>query len=257
MATDLNLAVKLSLQSKEFQDSLRASVRETQAFGVKVSESARTAAKSLENMSLSARLGMTQPKAAADALAKSVGSIGPQARQTTTALSGLAAAARSAMGLLGASIGAASFVRTLQQIQDTRTRLQALNATSGEYARTTAFLTELSAAHHKSQIALADSYSRLLTLEQSGLITRQQSEQMLTGLSNAQSATGASAAQLQQVIGFIAWVHAVINVCNPLGAGTRPFAFRLAKKKPQLAERVARQLGFLVPRGNQPLEKLA
>lgn len=202
--SDLNLAVKLTLQSAEFQRGLASALRESDRFGAGVTASVGKASAGLSQLPLSARLGMAQARPSVDALAASVAKVGRTAETSGAEVRRFGAQAsasfRSMASALAAAAGAGSFVQTLQSVQDTDTRLRALNSTSQDYARTTGFLNELAAEHHKSVLDLADSYSRLLPLEQSGLVTRRQAQQILRGLSDAQSATGASAAQLGQVM---------------------------------------------------------
>lgn len=107
----------------------------------------------------------------------------------------------SVLGVIGiGSLGAlgARVVQTTQTLQDMQTRLRGLTQGAADYAETERYLTSLADEHHKSQIALADSYTKLLVLEQSGLIVREQSRAILEGLSNVQTKTGASTEQLKQ-----------------------------------------------------------
>jgi lambda family phage tail tape measure protein len=202
--SDLNLAVKLTLQSAEFQAGLVRAVRDADKFGSGVTAGVGKASAGLAQLPLSARLGMSQARPSVDALSASVAKVGGTAAASGDQLRRLGGEARATLtgiaSSLAAAAGAGSFVQTLQAVQDTDTRLKALNTTSQDYARSTGFLTELAAEHHKSVLDLADSYTRLLPLEQSGLVTRRQAQQILRGLSDAQSATGASAEQLGQVM---------------------------------------------------------
>ncbi|MFO1417235.1 MAG: tape measure protein [Methylotetracoccus sp.] len=100
------------------------------------------------------------------------------------------------------SIGlvAQQVVQPLSQLQSLNVRLETLTETSERLADAQDFLRSTAERHHKSILDLADGYTKLLTLENSGILTQQQSQDILRGLSNAQSATGASAAQLGQVM---------------------------------------------------------
>lgn len=166
--SDLNLAVKLILDSKEFKAAVTNAQRDIGG------------------------IGDASKKATAEA-ERGFGAL-------NRSVQGIAGTMRSALAVLGTAAGAGSFLQTLTSIQDTDTRLKALTGTSEGYARATQFLTTLSAEHHKSMLTLADSYSRMLALEQAGIVTRTQAEKITRGMSDAQSATGASAEQLGQVM---------------------------------------------------------
>lgn len=86
----------------------------------------------------------------------------------------------------------------LAAFQDVRTRLQTLSGSTAAYAANEAYLINLTREHHKALIPLADNYAALLNLQDSGLVTQAQARALLEGMSNAQSALGASSAQLGQ-----------------------------------------------------------
>lgn len=86
----------------------------------------------------------------------------------------------------------------LAAFQDVRTRLQSLSGTTAAYADNERYLMQVTRDHHKELIPLADNYAALLNLVDSGLVTQSQSRAMLEGMSNAQSALGATSNQLGQ-----------------------------------------------------------
>ena len=88
--------------------------------------------------------------------------------------------------------------RTAAEIQNIRTRIEGLTASSSDYANVENYLVELSDRHHKSLLALSDSYSKVLVLEESGILTRKESQLITEGFSNAQSKAGATTEQLKQ-----------------------------------------------------------
>lgn len=92
----------------------------------------------------------------------------------------------------------------LSAYQDMRTRLTELSGSAQAYGENERYLIDLSDKHHKNLLVLANSYSRILTLEKAGLTTRAQARQLLEGLSNASSGLGASSAQLEQSLYGIA-----------------------------------------------------
>lgn len=95
---------------------------------------------------------------------------------------------------------AADLTRTAAAWQDAETRLSELAGSAAAYAEHEAYLIELADDHHKNLLTLSDSYSRLLTLENAGLMTNEQNRQILEGLSNATSRLGADNAQLEQTM---------------------------------------------------------
>ncbi|MCX7067336.1 MAG: tape measure protein [Methylococcales bacterium] len=102
---------------------------------------------------------------------------------------------------IGALVAFANkLVDTVQVIQDLRLRLSGLTKSNDDYAASDAYLTDLAHRHHKSVSELTDGYSKLLVMEQAGVITRQQSMQLLEGFSNVMSKTGASAVSTSQAL---------------------------------------------------------
>ncbi len=83
-------------------------------------------------------------------------------------------------------------VEPISEIQKMNLRLESLTKSSADYASVQTYLSDVSKAHHKDQLQLSDSFSRLLALEQTGLLTREKSKAILEGLSNAQSKLGVS-----------------------------------------------------------------
>lgn len=104
--------------------------------------------------------------------------------------------------ILGMKIAdmARDLVQTAAETQNLETRLRSLTASAQAYAQEDAYLIDLAQRHHKSLMALGDSYASVLALEKSGLLSRQQGVAITEGLSNATSALGASSAQLHQVM---------------------------------------------------------
>ena len=148
---------------------------------------------------------------------------------------------KSMIGSLFAIGAATAFIKklvdTVEEIQNLRMRLSGLTKDSQDYANTEAYLTELAHRHHKSVQDLAQGYSRLLVMEQSGVITRQQSIQLLEGFSNAQSKMGATAVQVQQ---------SLYGLSQMLGQGTVQAAEFNQTIEPMgdLGNRIAKSLGY-------------
>jgi tape measure domain-containing protein len=93
-----------------------------------------------------------------------------------------------------------SLLDTVQKVQDLRIRISGLTLSAQDYAASEAYLVDLAARHHKSVDQLSDSYAAFLTLERSGIITRQQSIQLTEGFSNVASKTGANTVQMGQSV---------------------------------------------------------
>jgi tape measure domain-containing protein len=127
--------------------------------------------------------------------------LGGAAGRTSTSISATERAAK-LLSVAFASIGAAALARdllkTIEQVQNLEVRLTGLTKSAKDYAETQKYLTDISKQHHKSNLQLQESFAGLLAIEQTGIITRQQSKQILEGMSNAQSKTGASADALKQ-----------------------------------------------------------
>lgn len=138
-------------------------------------------------------------------------------------------------------------VETVQQIQDLRIRLSGLTTSANDYAASEAYLIDLAGRHHKSVNDLTASYASMLTLERSGIITRQQSMQLLEGFSNLASKTGASNVQMAQ---------SLYGLSQALGTGVVNMQdFRqIVEPMPGLANEIAKAMDMTV---GQLREKIA
>jgi len=118
----------------------------------------------------------------------------PKVNKLTSSLSTLALRYAS----IGAAIGIGKLMLdTVEQVQNLEMRLRGLTSSAQDYAATEAYLSSVSKEHHKNVLDMSDSFARLLVIEQTGVITREQAKNILEGLSNAQSKTGASANDLK------------------------------------------------------------
>lgn len=130
-------------------------------------------------------------------------------------------------------------IDSVKQTQDLRIRLSGLTTSAQDYAASEAYLIDLSQRHHKSVQDLTGSYSAFLTLERSGIITRQQSMQLLEGFSNLASKTGASAMQMSQ---------SIYGLSQALGTGVvnmQDFK-QIVEPMPGLANEIAKAFGLTV-----------
>jgi len=100
------------------------------------------------------------------------------------------------MGTIGLG---AKLVTDLATFQDLRVRLQSMSDGAADYAEKENFLIDLAKEHHKELSGLASGYAGLSVMVKENIINDEQARQMLTGLSNAASATGASTDNLKQV----------------------------------------------------------
>ncbi|NKF51361.1 tape measure protein [Shewanella sp. WXL01] len=147
---------------------------------------------------LNTQLNKSQTAGASAALGLS--KVEQQSNKTATTLKHMSHMAVGAFaGLSGINL-AQKVTNDLAAFQDVRTRLEGLSGSTAAYAANEQFLIDLTSRHSKELIPLADGYSKLLTLQDAGLVTQTQAKQLLEGLSNAQSATGASTTQLDQAM---------------------------------------------------------
>lgn len=89
-------------------------------------------------------------------------------------------------------------VQTVASYQDMTTKLEGLSTTAAAFAENEQYLIDLSQEHHKNLLTLGDGYSRILSLEEAQIVSREQGRAILEGLSNASSRLGASNVQLEQ-----------------------------------------------------------
>ena len=122
------------------------------------------------------------------------------AERATTGLASAVGLAVNGFIAFQVALAAGSLVRTTAAVQNLETRLQGVTAKTGDYAGAVAFLDVLTARHHKTISDMAGGYANLLALEESGIVTRREAQQITEGLSNAQSFLGASGEQLKQVM---------------------------------------------------------
>ncbi|SHO58801.1 tape measure protein [Vibrio quintilis] len=125
------------------------------------------------------------------------------AKETQTAGAGFGSLKGQLTGLIGgfsALAAAISAKDRLGEYQDIRTRITALVGGQQQWIETEQYLNRVADEHHKTLSGLSNSYARLLTLENGGLITHQQTIDIFEGMSNAASANGASSEQLGQVM---------------------------------------------------------
>ncbi|MCF7512955.1 tape measure protein [Pseudoalteromonas sp. L23] len=93
---------------------------------------------------------------------------------------------------------AAMFVRDTGNAQLLDTRLQGLTDSAQEYNAVQNYLFATADRLNTKYTTLADSYSRILNLQEAGVVTQSQGIKILEGFANAAAKTGASNVQLEQ-----------------------------------------------------------
>ncbi|MEK0158265.1 tape measure protein [Pseudoalteromonas piscicida] len=93
---------------------------------------------------------------------------------------------------------AAMFVRDTGNAQLLDTRLQGLTGSAQEYNAVQNYLFAAADRLNTKYTTLADSYSRILNLQEAGVVTQSQGIKILEGFANAAAKTGASNVQLEQ-----------------------------------------------------------
>lgn len=179
MSNKLNLALRLSYDGKAVTTGARQNVNELNRIQQAVQR----------QVAANQQLGASQ--------ARTMQQQGAMTRQL-----GLM---NSAYGQIGATlttlvgIGTATmFVRDTGAAQMLDTRLKGLTGSAENYAKVQEYLFATSDRLNTNYTTLADSYSRVLTLQESGLVTNAQGKAILEGFANVAAKTGASNVQLSQ-----------------------------------------------------------
>ena len=143
---------------------------------------------------LSRSLRTTDTSAAA--ASRNIQQLEVQARGLSTTMRPLAGYLAATFGVLGTVNAARDIKDTLAEYQQFSTRLRFLSEDTADYGRSMAFLTQLADEHGKSVLVMGKSYASLSALRKGDIINQQQQYQLMTGLSNAQSALGVTTDQL-------------------------------------------------------------
>jgi tape measure domain-containing protein len=108
--------------------------------------------------------------------------------------------AATAFGFFAVQRAAAGVKNVLADYQDFETRLKFLSGTTDVFTQNMEFLDRLSQDHGKSILDLGQGYGNVAALIRGGTLDMQQGQAITVGLSNAQSALGATSAQLGLVM---------------------------------------------------------
>ncbi|KZN30058.1 hypothetical protein N480_03690 [Pseudoalteromonas luteoviolacea S2607] len=130
-----------------------------------------------------------------------------------------------------ASIGtAAMFIRDTGAAQQLDIRLQGLTDSTREYQQVQNYLFETADRLNTQYTTLADSYSKILNLQQVGIVTQTQGKAILEGMANAAAKTGASNVQLEQsLFGMTQGMTAGVLRAEELNQVTEPLPGLLQK----------------------------
>lgn len=123
-----------------------------------------------------------------------------QLQQFTTSVSSLKSGVLGLVGGFSALGAATAATRTLAQYQDMRVQISTLVGGYQQWLETEQYLIGVAAEHNKVLLDMTGSYARLATLQEAGLLKMDESRAIFEGMSNVQSATGASSAQLGQAM---------------------------------------------------------
>ncbi|WP_235577081.1 tape measure protein [Pseudoalteromonas sp. R3] len=118
-------------------------------------------------------------------------------RQVSALNTGYSHLAITLSGLVGLGTGA-MFVRDTGAAQLLDTRLQGLTDTAQGYNAVQHYLFNAADRLNTQYTTLADSYSKILNLQQAGVVTQREGVSILEGMANAAAKTGASNVQLEQ-----------------------------------------------------------
>ncbi|WP_419227434.1 tape measure protein [Alteromonas sp. OM2203] len=132
----------------------------------------------------------------ASAATRNIKQLEVQSRSLGAAVRPLGGYIAGAFGVLAAQNAAVNIKDTLSDYQQFSTRLRFLSVDTQDYANSLSFLTQLADDHGKSVLVMGESYASLAALRKGDIINQQQQYQLMTGLSNAQSALGVSTDQL-------------------------------------------------------------
>ncbi|WP_419147520.1 tape measure protein [Pseudoalteromonas 'SMAR'] len=179
MKNQLNLALRLKYDGKAVTSGAARNVRELNQIPQALSR----------QVAANQRLGASQGQ-----LMRQQSAMGSQLGVLSSGYDQLAASIASVV-----SLGtAAMFVRDTGNAQLLDTRLRGLTDTAREYNAVQNYLFATADRLNTNYSTLADSYSRILNLQEAGVVSQTQGVAILEGFANAAAKTGASNVQLEQ-----------------------------------------------------------
>ena len=179
MSNNLNLALRLSYDGKAVTTGARQNVNELNRIPQAVQR----------QVAANQQLGASQAR-----IMQQQGAMTRQLGLMNSAYGQIGATLTTLVGIGTATM----FVRDTGAAQLLDTRLKGLTGSAENYAKVQEYLFATSDRLNTNYTTLADSYSRVLTLQESGLVTNAQGKAILEGFANVAAKTGASNVQLEQ-----------------------------------------------------------
>ncbi|PAJ72032.1 phage tail protein, partial [Pseudoalteromonas sp. NBT06-2] len=185
MSNNLNLALRLRYDGKAVTTGAQKNVRDLNRIPSAIQN----------QVAANQRLSISQQKAMSQQ-----GTLTKSLNLLERSYSGVALAITTAV-----SAGtAAMFVRDTGAAQLLDQRLKGLTQTAGAYHQVQKYLFDTADRLNTKYTVLSNSYSKILTLQDAGVVTQTQGKAILEGMANAAAKSGASNAQLEQSLFGIA-----------------------------------------------------
>ena len=204
MSNNLNLALRLSYDGKAVTTGARQNVNELNRIPQAVQR----------QIAANQQLGASQAR-----IMQQQGAMTRQLGLMNSAYGQIGATLTTLVGIGTATM----FVRDTGAAQLLDTRLKGLTGSGYEYAKVQEYLFASSDRLNTKYTTLADSYSKVLTLQDAGLVTNRQGKEILEGFANVAAKTGASNVQLgQSLFGMTQGMSAGILRAEELNQVTEP-----------------------------------
>ncbi|KPZ65655.1 hypothetical protein AN392_01203 [Pseudoalteromonas sp. P1-16-1b] len=211
MSNNLNLALRLSYDGKAVTTGARQNVNELNRIPQAVQR----------QVAANQQLGASQAR-----IMQQQGAMTRQLGIMNTAYVQIGATLTTLVGIGTATM----FVRDTGAAQLLDTRLKGLTGSAENYAKVQEYLFATSDRLNTGYTTLADSYSKILTLQEVGVVTQTQGKAILEGMANAAAKTGASNVQLgQSLFGMTQGMTAGVLRAEELNQVTEPMPGLLQK----------------------------
>ena len=211
MSNNLNLALRLSYDGKAVTTGARQNVNELNRIPQAVQR----------QVAANQQLGASQAR-----IMQHQGAMTRQLGLMNSAYGQVGATLTTLVGIGTATM----FVRDTGAAQLLDTRLKGLTGTAENYAKVQEYLFATSDRLNTGYTTLADSYSKILTLQEVGVVTQIQGKAILEGMANAAAKTGASNVQLgQSLFGMTQGMTAGVLRAEELNQVTEPMPGLLQK----------------------------
>lgn len=211
MSNNLNLALRLSYDGKAVTTGARQNVNELNRIPQAVQR----------QVAANQQLGASQAR-----IMQQQGAMTRQLGLMNSAYAQIGATLTTLVGIGTATM----FVRDTGAAQLLDTRLKGLTGSAENYAKVQEYLFATSDRLNTGYTTLADSYSKILTLQEVGVVTQTQGKAILEGMANAAAKTGASNVQLgQSLFGMTQGMTAGVLRAEELNQVTEPMPGLLQK----------------------------